>query len=82
MEFGRYQSAIDNLNTAMSITPNSDALNTLGVCYTKQESYEKSIEFYNKALAQQANHPGFMLNIAISQFMLGNKGLQSKHMMT
>ena len=76
MEFGRYQSAIDNLNTAMSITPNfPDALNTLGVCYTKQEEYEKSIEFYNKALEQQANHPGFMLNIAISQFMLGNKGL-------
>ena len=76
MEFGRYQSAIDNLNTAMSITPNfPDALNTLGVCYTKQEEYEKSIEFYNQALNQQANHPGFMLNIAISQFMLGNKGL-------
>ena len=76
MEFGRYQSAIDNLNTAMSITPTfPDALNTLGVCYTKQEEYEKSIEFYNRALEQQANHPGFMLNIAISQFMLGNKGL-------
>ena len=30
---------------------------------------------YNQALEQQANHPGFMLNIAISQFMLGNKGL-------
>ena len=76
MEFGRYQSAIDNLNTAMGITPNfPDALNTLGVCYTKQEEYEKSIEFYNKALEQQANHPGFILNIAISQFMLGNKGL-------
>ena len=60
----------------MSITPTfPDALNTLGVCYTKQEEYEKSIEFYNKALEQQANHPGFMLNIAISQFMLGNKGL-------
>ena len=60
----------------MSITPNfPDALNTLGVCYTKQEEYEKSIEQYNKALEQQANHPGFMLNIAISQFMLGNKGL-------
>jgi tetratricopeptide (TPR) repeat protein len=76
MEFGRYQSAIDNLNTAMNITPNfPDALNTLGVCYTKQEEYETSIEFYNKALEQQSNHPGFMLNIAISQFMLGNKGL-------
>ena len=76
MEFGRYQSAIDNLNTSMGITPNfPDALNTLGVCYTKQEEYEKSIEFYNKALEQQANHPGFILNIAISQFMLGNKGL-------
>ena len=76
MEFGRYQSAIDNLNTSMGITPNfPDALNTLGVCYTKKEEYEKSIEFYNKALDQQANHPGFMLNIAISQFMLGNKGL-------
>ncbi len=60
----------------MGITPNfHDALNTLGVCYTKQEEYEKSIEFYNKALEQQANHPGFILNIAISQFMLGNKGL-------
>ena len=45
------------------------------ICYTKQEEYEKSIEFYNQALEQQANHPGFMLNIAISQFMLGNKGL-------
>ena len=76
MEFGRYQSAIDNLNTAMGITPNfPDALNTLGVCYTKQEEYEKSIEFYDKALEQQSNHPGFILNIAISQFMLGNKGL-------
>ena len=52
MEFGRYQSAIDNLNTAMSITPTfPDALNTLGVCYTKKEEYEKSIEFYNKAVS-------------------------------
>ena len=76
MEFGRYQSAVDNLNTAIGITPNfPDALNTLGVCYTKQEEYEKSIEFYNKALEQQKNHPGFMLNIAISEFMQGNKGL-------
>ena len=73
MEFGRYQSAIDNLNTAMSITPTfPDALNIRCLLY-KTRRIRKSIEFYNKALEQQANHPGFMLNIAISNSCLAIK---------
>ncbi|MBT3848255.1 MAG: tetratricopeptide repeat protein, partial [Candidatus Marinimicrobia bacterium] len=47
----------------------------LGVCYTKKEEYEKAIEFYEKALGQSGDHAGYILNIAISHFMMGNKGM-------
>ena len=76
MEFGRYKEAINMLETAInmkSVFP--DAINTLGVCYTKKEEYEKAIEFYEKALGQSGDHAGYMLNIAISHFMMGNKGM-------
>ena len=64
------------LETAINMKPVfPDAINTLGVCYTKKEEYEKAIEFYEKALGQSGDHAGFMLNIAISHFMMGNKGM-------
>lgn len=76
MEFGRYKEAIEMLETAINMKPVfPDAINTLGVCYTKKEDYEKAIEFYEKALEQGGEHPGFLLNIAISHFMMGNKGM-------
>jgi tetratricopeptide (TPR) repeat protein len=76
MEFGRYKEAINMLETAINMKPVfPDAINTLGVCYTKKEEYEKAIEFYEKALGQSGDHAGFMLNIAISHFMMGNKGM-------
>jgi tetratricopeptide (TPR) repeat protein len=75
MEFSRYNDAIKKLETAITMQPVfPDAINTLGVCYTKKGDYEKSLEFYNKAL-EQAEYPGFMLNIAIAHFMMGNKGI-------
>jgi hypothetical protein len=74
MEFGRYKEAIDMLETAINMKPFfPDAINTLGVCYTKKENFEKAIEFYEKALEQSGDHAGYMLNIAISHFMMGNK---------
>jgi len=76
MEFGRYKEAINMLETAINMKPVfPDAINTLGVCYTKKEEYEKAIEFYEKALGQSGEHAGYMLNIAISHFMMGNKGM-------
>jgi len=76
MEFARYKEAIEMLETAINMKPVfPDAINTLGVCYTKTEEYAKAIEFYEEAIQQGGEHPGFLLNIAISQFMLGNKGL-------
>ena len=76
MEFGRYKEAIEMLETSINMKPVfPDAINTLGVCYTKKEEFAKAIEFYEEALQQAGEHAGFMLNIAISQFMLGNKGL-------
>ena len=76
MEFGRYKEAIEMLETAINMKPVfPDAINTLGVCYTKKEDYKKAIEFYEKALEQGGEHPGFLLNIAISHFMMGNKGM-------
>ena len=76
MEFKRYKEAIEMLETAINMKPVfPDAINTLGVCYTKTEEYPKAIEFYEEAIQQAGEHAGFMLNIAISQFMLGNKGL-------
>ena len=76
MEFGRYKRAIEYLESAINIKPIfPDAVNTLGVCHTKQGDYEKSIQYYEQALQQQTNHPGFMLNIVISHFMMGNKGI-------
>ena len=75
MEF-RHKEAIEMLETAINMKPVfPDAINTLGVCYTKTEEYAKAIEFYEEAIQQAGEHAGFMLNIAISQFMLGNKGL-------
>ena len=75
MEFGRYTEAIELLENAINMKPNfPDAVNTLGVCYTKKEKYETAIQYYQRALEQIGEHPGFMLNIAIAQFMMGNKG--------
>ena len=76
MEFGRNKEAINMLETAINMKPLfPDAINTLGVCYTKKEEYEKAIEFYEKALGQSGDHAGYILNIAISHFMMGNKGM-------
>ena len=76
MEFKRYKEAIEMLETCINMKPVfPDAINTLGVCYTKTEQYAKAIEFYEEALQQAGEHSGYMLNIAITQFMLGNKGL-------
>ena len=76
MEFGRYKEAIQMLETAINMKPFfPDAINTLGVCYTKKESFEEAIEFYEKALEQDGDHAGYLLNIAISHFMMGNKGV-------
>ncbi len=76
MEFGRYKEAIEMLETSINMKPVfPDAINTLGVCYTKKEKYTKAIEFYEKALGQSGDHAGYMLNIAIAQFMMGNKGM-------
>tara|TARA_Y100000748_G_scaffold68916_1_gene56222 strand:+ start:4580 stop:7312 length:2733 start_codon:yes stop_codon:yes gene_type:complete len=76
MEFKRYKEAVEMLETAINMKPVfPDAINTLGVCYTKLEEYPKAIEFYEEALQQAGEHAGYMLNIAITQFMLGNKGL-------
>ena len=53
MEFSRFDDAIKKLETAITMQPIfPDAINTLGVCYTKKGDYEKSLEFYNKALEQ------------------------------
>ena len=50
MEFGRFKEAIQMLETAVNLKPDfPDAINTLGVCYTKKENYVKSIEYYEKA---------------------------------
>ena len=76
MEFKRYKEAIEMLETCINMKPVfPDAINTLGVCYTKTEEYAKANEFYEQALQQAGEHAGYMLNIAITQFMLGNKGL-------
>tara|TARA_Y100000591_G_scaffold59523_1_gene48022 strand:- start:2704 stop:5442 length:2739 start_codon:yes stop_codon:yes gene_type:complete len=76
MEFKRFKEAIEMLETCINMKPVfPDAVNTLGVCYTKTEQYAKAIEFYEEALQQAGEHSGYMLNIAITQFMLGNKGL-------
>ena len=76
MEFGRYKEAIEMLETSINMKPVfPDAINTLGVCYTKKEEYTKAIEFYEKALGQSGEHAGYMLNISIAHFMMGNKGM-------
>ena len=76
MEFKRFKEAVEMLESAINMKPVfPDAINTLGVCYTKLEEYAKAIEFYEEALQQAGEHAGYMLNIAITQFMLGNKGL-------
>ena len=80
MEFGRFKEAIQMLETAVNLKPDfPDAINTLGVCYTKKENYVKSIEYYEKAIdLVGGEHAGYMLNIAISHFMMGNKGMARK----
>ena len=76
MEFARYKEAIEMFETAINMKPIfPDAINTLGVCYTKTEEYPRALEFYDEAIQQGGEHPGYLLNVAITQFMLGNKGL-------
>ncbi len=76
MEFGRFKEATNMLETSVNMKPVfPDAINTLGVCYTKKEEYKKAIEYYEKAIEQTGEHAGYLLNIAISHFMMGNKGL-------
>ena len=76
MEFARYKEAIEMFETAINMKPVfPDAINTLGVCYTKTEEYPRALEFYDEAIQQGGEHPGYLLNVAITQFMLGNKGL-------
>jgi tetratricopeptide (TPR) repeat protein len=76
MEFGRYKEAIQMLETSINMKPVfPDAINTLGVCYTKKEEYVKAISFYEKAIEQSGEHAGYLLNIAIAHFMMGNKGM-------
>mgnify|MGYP001438404539 CR=1 FL=1 len=41
------EKAVEMLETAINMKPVfPDAINTLGVCYTKLEEYAKAIEFY------------------------------------
>ena len=76
MEFGRYKEALQMLETSINMKPVfPDAINTLGVCYTKKEEYLKAISFYEKALEQSGEHAGYLLNISIAHFMMGNKGM-------
>jgi tetratricopeptide (TPR) repeat protein len=76
MEFGRYKEAMQMLETSINMKPVfPDAINTLGVCYTKKEDYLKAISFYEKAIDQSGDHAGYLLNISIAHFMMGNKGL-------
>jgi tetratricopeptide (TPR) repeat protein len=76
MEFGRYKEATQMLETSVNMKPVfPDAINTLGVCFTKKEDYIKAISFYEKAIDQSGEHAGYLLNIAIAHFMMGNKGM-------
>ncbi|MBJ13099.1 MAG: hypothetical protein CMG62_08520 [Candidatus Marinimicrobia bacterium] len=76
MEFSRYKEATDMLETAVNMKPNfPDAINTLGVCYTKKEQYDKALQYFNKAIEQVGQHAGYLLNISITHFMMGNKGI-------
>lgn len=76
MEFGRFKEATQMLETSISMkSVFPDAINTLGVCYTKKEEYLKAISFYEKAIEQSGEHAGYLLNVAIAHFMMGNKGL-------
>ena len=76
MEFGRYKEATQMLETSINMKPVfPDAINTLGVCFTKKEDYIQAISFYEKAIDQSGEHAGYLLNIAIAHFMMGNKGM-------
>ena len=45
------------------------------MCYTKKEQYDKALQYFNKALEQVGQHAGYLLNISITHFMMGNKGI-------
>ena len=45
------------------------------VAITDHGNLHGAIEFYEKALGQSGEHAGYMLNISIAHFMMGNKGM-------
>ena len=56
MEFARYKEAIEMFETAINMKPVfPDAINTLGVCYTKTEEYPEPLNFTMRQFNKEAN---------------------------
>ncbi|MEE9166614.1 MAG: tetratricopeptide repeat protein [Candidatus Neomarinimicrobiota bacterium] len=74
LDFSRLSEAMEMLEDALRLRKNfPDAVNTLGVVYTKMGEYDAAIEQYNRALKLLPDHPGFKLNIAITHYLQGKK---------
>ena len=79
LKFSRLTEAIQMFNTALNLRPEfPDALNSLGVIYTRKREHGQAINYYERALKLLPNHPGFKLNVAITHFLQGNKALAKR----
>lgn len=76
LNFSRLSETLEMLQEALEIKPDfPDALNTLGVVYTKMGEFDLALEQYDRALKRMPDHAGFRLNIAITHFLQGKKML-------
>ncbi|MFA4852342.1 MAG: hypothetical protein WC599_07485, partial [Bacteroidales bacterium] len=76
--YGKYLNNIDKsieyLVKAYAVSPNdASLLENIGVAYGIKKDYEKSIEFFNKAIDVKDDNPQTYANLAGSYLNMGNK---------
>ncbi|MEO6537156.1 MAG: O-antigen ligase family protein [Ferruginibacter sp.] len=71
-ELKDYKHALEQVNIAMSINPNSPMVyNNKGTIYTEMKDYKKAVECYEKALKLAPDFDLVQKNLAINYFNLG-----------
>jgi len=75
MNFNRLDKALELLQQALELRPDfGDALNAIGVIYTKKRQYEQALNYYNRALKQLPTDAGIRMNIALTYILMGRRG--------
>ena len=75
LNFGRLDEALDYMQKALDKRPEfGDALNAIGVIYTKKRQYDTALQYYNRALALLPADAGVRMNIVLTYVLMGRRG--------